>query len=120
MSSVFTKYRYIYDTIVKLISSSYVFGFHANIWASDCHKNKVITSTNHNYGKSDIAFIYIDPSENRSKPQRLMLQGFVWHEHVSLSSSRLKITLTTGKPLYKWVGMLYIWKNDKKMYSNNE
>lgn len=120
MSSVFTKYRYIYDTIVKLISSSYVFGFHANIWASDCHKNKVITSTNHNYGKADIAFIYIDPSENRSKPQRLMLQGFVWHEHVSLSSSRLKLTLTTGKPLYKWVGMLYIWKNYKKMYGNNE
>lgn len=105
---------------MKLISSSYVFGFHANIWASDCHKNKVITSTNHNYGKSDIAFIYIDPSENRSKPQRLMLQGFVWHEHVSLSSSRLKLTLTTGKPLYKWVGMLYIWKNYKKMYGNNE
>lgn len=60
------------------------------------------------------------PRKNRPKPQRLMLQGFVWHEHVSLSSSRLKLTLTTGKPLYKWVGMFYIWKNYKKMYSNNE
>lgn len=105
---------------MKLISSSYVFGFHANIWASDCHKNKVITSTNHNYGKCDIAFIYVDPSEKPPKPQRLMHLGVVWHEHVSLSSSRLKLTLTTGKPLYKWVGMLYIWKNYKKMYGNNE
>lgn len=49
-----------------------------------------------------------------------MLQGFVWHEHVSLLSSKLKLTLTTGKPLYKWVGMLYIWKNYKKMSGGYE
>ena len=60
------------------------------------------------------------PRKNRPKPQRLMLQGFVWHKHVSLSSSRLKLTLTTGKPLYKWVGMLYIWKNYKEMSGGYE